>query len=465
MRKNRFQLRNERGEIEMNNDEILRIQDNFYKKLYRSRRVNMTMEYLEELELGKLSEEDKQSLEQEITEDEIKRALDDMPLDKVPGVDGMTTNFLVEFWEEIKGVLVQVIIKAAKEGFPVSMDRAIISLLEKSNRDLLWISNWRPISLLDVDFKLLSKVLANRMKKVMPTIIHKDQVGFIKNRGLCDNVLDLLTALEYCETKEIDALLMSFDFEKAFDSVEHNILFEVMNVMNFGEKFISYLESLFRNMTSCTINKGYSKEYFKVTRALRQGDPVSVLCFDLLAEVIGQKIRQNNEICGILHPKQSKKQAQYADDLWALIRAKKKSYNAILKEFEDFEKNTGLKVNYNKTEVLWVGSGRYSDAKFYSDKPVQWSEKTKILGFVICKTMEQTLEENLKLLIEKMQKVLNMWTAGSLTVMGRIVVFNSLIVSTFIQKLICLPMPPQEFYKKVKRLLLNFIWLNKKTKI
>ena len=387
-----------------------------------------------------------------------------MPLDKVPGVNGISTNFLREFWEDLKGILTQVIQKAAKEGFPIEMARAVISLLEKSNRDLLLIANWRPISLLNVDFKILSKVLANRLYKVLPKIIHKDQTGFLPKRGLCDNILDLLAALDWCESKKIQALLGSFDFEKAFDSVEHNIIFDVMETMNFGEKFISYAQASFSNMISCTMNNSFTLNYFRVTRGLRQGDPFSAPCFDLIAEVIGQKIRQNKLIQGISND-EGKKHAQYADDLWALIKATQDSYDAILKEFKDFKENTGLKINYDKTQVLRVGSLRHSNAKFYSEKLVQWSEKTKILGFNIRSSMEKTCEDNFQEIIKKFSNVLNAWKSRSQTLLGKVTVYNTAVVPIAIQKLTCLPTPPNSFFKEIKKLVLAFLWSGKRPKI
>ena len=117
-----------------------------------------------------------------------------------------------------------------------------------------------------------------------------DQSGFVKNRGLTNNVMNLMTALEYCELKNIPTLLVSFDFEKAFDRVEWNVLYFVMLKFNFLQEYIDMIKVLYYWIESCTINNGYSSKYIQITRSLRQGCPLSSSLFLLIIEVLGQKL-------------------------------------------------------------------------------------------------------------------------------------------------------------------------------
>ena len=234
-----------------------------------------------------------------------------------------------------------------------------------------------------------------------------------------------------------------------------------MEKMKFGYLYINMIEKLFKNMTSCTMNRGYTKNYFKITRGLRQGDQLSAPCLDILAEVIGQKILQNKNILGI-QILGNKKHAQYADDLWALLQANQSSLDEILNEFRQFERFSGLQTNYNKTQIMRIGSLRDSNAKFYVDKPIQWTDKLKILGFHINSDIEYMTKLNYDEILEKFKKTLNIWKARSLTLIGRIVVYNTLVVPIAIQKLQCLPTPTKEFFNKVRKIVTNFIWMGKK---
>ena len=173
--------------------------------------------------------------------------------------------------------MTQVIQQAAIAGFSIFMVRqGIITLMEKPNRDLLHLDNWRPLSLLNTEYKVLSKVIANRLANVLPTIINKQQVGFMKNRGLTENVFDLVNIAEYCKLKEIDAFLINFDFQKAFEMVDHTVLFQVMSHFNFGQKYTQYIKNLYRDIESCTMNLGYTGRYIKIQQGLRQGCPLTL---------------------------------------------------------------------------------------------------------------------------------------------------------------------------------------------
>ena len=102
-----------------------------------------------------------------------------------------------------------------------SARQSIISLLEKAGKDPLYLSSWRPLSLLNVDNKIYGKILANRMQKTLSEIIHPSQTGFVKGRLLAENIHKILSVLENCQNKKVDGFLVSFDFYKAFDTLEY----------------------------------------------------------------------------------------------------------------------------------------------------------------------------------------------------------------------------------------------------
>ena len=388
-----------------------------------------------------------------IGESEIKSALWAMKANKITGSEGLPLEFYREFYVNIKGVLQQVIVDAAKNGFSQNSSRGIITLIEKQLKQLLSIKSWRPLSLLNTDYKLLSKILALRLNKILPRLINKNQSGFLKNRDITDNIMTLISSLEHCERYKIDTMLISFDFESAFDRVEWDVLFKIMHKFGIMKSFTDMIRALYRDIESCTINQGYSSQYIKISQGLRQGDPLSSSLFVLMVEILGEKIRSNPKIQGIDVKNTSNTHAQYADDLWAIILGTQTNLDEIFNTVNTFCKMTGFDLNYNKTEIVKIGSLHNGNSKYYSQNQIKWSTGTKILGIIIDADRKKMIEKNYNVLLSKIRNVLNIWKARSLTLTGRVLIVNTLIASLATQKFTCLPTPPESFFKGSNKLI------------
>ena len=188
----------------------------------------------------------------------------------------------------------------------------------------------------------------------------------------------------------------------------------------------------------------------KIDRGLRQGCCFSPPAFILVVEILGLKIRQNEQIIGLQMGNLNKKHAQYADDLWA-----------ILDKFSDF---SGLKINYDKTQMMRLGSLKDGDAKLYTQKPISWSQRIKILGIVYTPRKQETIELNYKEMLVKVKTRINSWQYCALSVMGKILVINMLIIPQLVHPLTCIYDPPPDFYKTFQSIITRFIWDNKTPK-
>ena len=259
----------------------------------KTRQIEMSDEFLAKLHLNKLSNEDSDAMSRPINIREIHAIVHKMKKNKAPGNDGLPIEFYVFFWQDIKGILYYVINEAAHNGFSVNQRRGIISLIEKAGKDPLLIENWRPLSLLNVDYKILSKIIADRLDVMLPQLINHDQSGFMRGRSMTDNLMDLMSAVQLCEVRSLNKILISYDYKQAFDSVEYSVLFKIMKSMNINDDYINMIKALYKQVESCTINCGYTSSYFPITRSLRQGCPLSAPCFLILVETLGQLIRQS----------------------------------------------------------------------------------------------------------------------------------------------------------------------------
>ena len=150
-----------------------------------------------------------------------------------------------------------------REGQLSSTQRqAVIVLIEKKDKDKRFLKNWRPISLINVDAKIASKAIALRIKKVIGQLVHWDQTAYVGNRNIGESVHLISDVLEYMDENDIEAILFSADFEKAFDSVEHSFIISTLKAFEFGPDFIQWVKTFFKNVESCVMNNGRSTGYF-----------------------------------------------------------------------------------------------------------------------------------------------------------------------------------------------------------
>ena len=182
-----------------------------------------------------------------------------------------------------------------------SQKQAVITLIEKKGKDRSFLKNWRPISLVNVDAKITSKVLEARIKNVLPDIIRHNQSGFVKDRYIGETVRSIFDLMDFTLNENIPGLMIFIDFHKAFDSVEWNYLVTCLEAFHFGPDVIRWpVKTLYKNMQSCVINNGLTTSYFPLERGVRQGDPLSPYLFVCVVETLAIAIRQNTAIKGIL---------------------------------------------------------------------------------------------------------------------------------------------------------------------
>ena len=180
-----------------------------------------------------------------------------------------------------------------------SQRKAFITVIEKQGKDRTLIENWRPISLINVDAKIISKVIAVRVKNVLPNIIHHNQTGYVKDRYIGETVRLIFDIMEYTQNENIPGILIFIDFKKAFDTVEWHYLFDCLKAFNFGPDLMNWVKTFYHNIESCVINNGLASDSFNLARGVRQGDPLSPYLFLLVIETLAISIRKDPKIEGI----------------------------------------------------------------------------------------------------------------------------------------------------------------------
>ncbi|KAJ3585649.1 hypothetical protein NHX12_014368, partial [Muraenolepis orangiensis] len=197
-----------------------------------------------------VSEEANSQLEGPLTIQELQTALQGMQGWRAPGIDGLSVEFYRAYWDVLSNDLLDVFNESLASGsMPVSCRRAVITLLPKKG-NLQDIKNWRPVSLLCVDYKLLSKALATRLGRAVEQVIHRDQTYCVPGRSMVDNVHLIRDVLEVSSSLVINTGLISLDQEKAFDRFEHSFLWKVMEMFGFSAGFIAKIKVLYNKIES-----------------------------------------------------------------------------------------------------------------------------------------------------------------------------------------------------------------------
>ena len=257
----------------------------FYQALYSSEEEEDQTSREEFFsELPQISEESNSQLAAPLRMEELLAALQGMQGRRAPGIDGLTPEFYKAYW----GILAQDILQVFNEclasgSMPVSCRRAVLTLLPKKG-NLQDIKNWRPVSLLCVDYKLLSKALASRLGKAMEQVIHRDQTYCVPGRSMVDNVHLIRDILDVSSSLDVDMGLISLDQEKAFDRVERSFLWKVMGKFGFSAGFIAKIKVLYSDVESVLKFNGSLSAPFRVCRGVRQGCALSGMLYALSLE-------------------------------------------------------------------------------------------------------------------------------------------------------------------------------------
>ena len=193
---------------------------------------------------------------------ECEIALFKMKTNKSPGLDGLTTEFYQTFWHIIGPLVVDSFNESFEnEQLSWSQRKSVLSLIyKKGDKEL--ISNYRPISLTNVDYRLLAFTLTGRLQNVIDSIVSTDQSAYIKKRFMGTNIRLVADIIEYFDNMSYNGVLMTVDFQKAFDSVDWNFLFKTLQYFNFGPSFIKWIKTIYKKPEACIKNNGYMSSFF-----------------------------------------------------------------------------------------------------------------------------------------------------------------------------------------------------------
>uniref|UniRef100_A0A803TGJ8 Reverse transcriptase domain-containing protein n=1 Tax=Anolis carolinensis TaxID=28377 RepID=A0A803TGJ8_ANOCA len=354
-----------------------------------------------------------------------------------------------------------------EQKIPDSWKKANIIMIPKDNSDLTDVRNYRPISLLNIDYKLFANILADRLKGFLKDWIKEDQTGFLPQRHLKDNVRIVIDIIEYYEkNNQKECALMALDAEKAFDNVNWDFLLLMIKELDMGHYFTNAIMSIYDHQEANITINGTDTRSFKINKGTRQGCPLSPLLFILCLETLLNNIREDKTLTGTKIRKEVYKVRAFADDLICIIENPLDNILRWMTKIEEYGKVAGLKINKNKTMILTKNLSKNGQDKIKELTGIQVTNKLKYLGITITPKNAQLLKNNYETKWKEVKKDMENWKHLNLSLMGRIATIKMNILPKMLFLFQTIPiLRSTQTFKNWNKDLAKFIWQGKKPRI
>ncbi|GLU18032.1 hypothetical protein SLE2022_343540 [Rubroshorea leprosula] len=416
---------------------------------------------LDGVNFKQVSQADNELLTGVFSEEEVKEAVWDCDSSKSPGPDGFNFRFIKEMWEDIKKEVVAFIQEFHNHGRIVRGANASFIVLIPKSENPQRIEEYRPISLIGVMYKILAKLLANRLRKVLPKVIGEQQMAFIGGRHLVDGVIIANEVIDEVKRKRKNCFIFKVDFEKAYDKVCWEFLDYMMMRLGFNETWRKWIMECLRSSSVSVLINGSPTRQFSVSKGIRQGDPLSPFLFLIVAEGLNglmasavdkgtyKGVRVGNEGVMVSH-------LQFADDTVFFGEASEDNISVVKAIMRTFELASGLKINLGKSHLMGVGvEERWLTEMAYRLHCKEGELPFKYLGIPVGgnnrrKSMWQSM-------VQSVEKRLASWKGRFLSMGGRITLINSVLSSlpVFLMSAYLIPKGILLSIDKIRR---RFLW-------
>ena len=338
---------------------------------------------------------------------------------------------------------------------------------KKDKRD---IQNYRPITLLNMDYKTYTKVLANRLREVAPNLIHKDQTGFMPGRSIYDQTKIVELMLRWSENADQKGVIVCLDQEKVYNRIDLTYLWKTLEAFGFPESFITRIRNLYTKAATAIRVNGFVSDLFDVRRGVRQGDPMSCLLYNLAIELLLECIRSsplkgfrvNDELTKALVK-------AYADNTMVFL-GPEDNPSDLQKCLDLFCKASTARFNDSKTEIIPMGSKvtrsemirtrEFNDWKIKDEiRITKDGEATRILGS--WQGNEINIQDKWNDILERQQKTMKRWSHLYPSVAGRVLLLKTLVVS-LAQYLMTVNGISNKNLTTMEKSIRQFIWGRKK---
>lgn len=393
----------------------------------------ISMEELQEILNYECTVEDREMLMKRVTTEEVKKVVFSMAADKSPGPDGYTSEFFKASWDITGPDLVVAVQAFFDTGFlPKGINSTILTLIPKKN-DAIYMKDYRPISCCNVIYKVISKLLANRMKGLLPLFISLNQSAFVKDRLLMENVLLASELVKNYHNESVSKrCAMKIDVSKAFDYVQWSFLLKVLAALKFPVQFITWIQKCIELASFSVQINGELAGYFNSKRGLRQGCALSpylfIICIQVLSKLLDKAALE--EKIGY-HPyckDINLTHICFADDVLVFSDGKKTSIEGILAVFQEFARVSGLNISLEKS-TLYLAGVKSEDREAILDQFPFESGSLPVIYLGLPLLTKRMNARDYSPLVARIRSRISSWTAKHLSFAGRLQLVGSVLYS------------------------------------
>jgi len=219
------------------------------------------------------------ALEAPITMEELRHAISKGKSHKAPGPDGIGLEFYKTAWETIKVELLQIMNLIYLEGIILRKQLQGLIVCIPKHAQPKTIDDYRPLTLMNIDYKILTRIIAERLRPFMPTILHPHQFCGLQGNSVFEAVAVVREAIAYAETAKKPICIVSIDFSTAFDRISHEYLYKVLSSHGFDDLFIQRIKTFYGNATSEKHINDFRSDQIQIQRSMRQECPLSMLIY------------------------------------------------------------------------------------------------------------------------------------------------------------------------------------------
>lgn len=444
----------ENGQITKDPEEISAICSNFYQNLWKNESVNSEklQEILQKNNGKKLSPSAQNLLNKEISAEEILTVTKKLKPNKACGPDKLGSEIYQKYQVILAPILIRIFNLIIRlQSIPQGFASALISLIYKKKGNKNDIRNWRPISVMNTDYKIFGSILRDRLQTCLHQLIEPEQSGFVKGRSISSNIWTMKSIMQLSNLNMIDGSCILLDQEKAYDRVEHAALTAIMKARDFPTDWINVIESIHQSATCVIKSQSCRPITIQRSRGVFQGCPLAPLLYNIVVDLLASEIKR--KINGINLQGAASinlKCLQYADDTVVFLSGQTDENN-LMDALKSFSSATGGKINTNKSEGFNLSDNVLHDTR----TDFVWNPKGSYFEYLgIPFGDEQSTFWNR--LIEKINKTATMWNKSLISLAGKVTVCNTLLLSkvTYVMRHCEVP---SQIMMSLKQIINNFV--------
>jgi ribonuclease HI len=393
--------------------------------------------------------------------DEVKQAVFNMDGSSSPGPDGFGGCFFQHFWDVVGPDVVASVTQFFRQGWILpNLNSSHVVLIPKFP-GAETIENFRPIAMVNFQFKIITKILADRLAVIAPKIVSEHQRGFIKDRHIYECIGIASEAINLLDKKSFGGnMAMKIDIKKAFDTLDWGFLLRVLKSFGFNSVFCDWISTILQSAKLSFLVNGKAVGFFNCSRGVRQGDPLSPLLFCIAEEVLSRYLSSlvnNNKLSCITSGRTTlPSHSFFADDLMIFCKATMRNARLIHDLLDEYGDNSGQRVSPNKSKLF---GGSINTTRLHSlSHALGFSTGTvpfDYLGVPIFKGKPKRI--HLQAIADRVKHQLASWKGHSLSLMGRVQLVQSVIHGMLLYSFRIYSWP-RSLIKHLDSCIRNFVW-------